>query len=99
MGRIERYNGCKTLACCDTENLETIIRYPLVTGIAGSYNYYMKFFNQKNETIPCGQFTSNTGDYCVQFADYAASSDPVTCNVLDRIYQGGSADDMSFDLF
>mmetsp|Transcript_124981 Transcript_124981/g.186668 ORF Transcript_124981/g.186668 Transcript_124981/m.186668 type:complete len:188 (+) Transcript_124981:1-564(+) len=99
MGRIEIDMGCRDIACCNHLNLKAALRVPIVTGVAGSYNYYMKFFNQQNATIPCSQFTSNTEDYCIQFADYAASSDPVTCNFLETVYERQGSDAMAFDLF
>jgi len=97
MGRIEVNNNCKTLDCCNQLNKQVLPNlYPITT--LTSINYYMKFFNDMSEIIPCEDFDSFSGDKCIQFADYAASSDRYTCNSLDAIYTSG-AEQMSFDLF
>lgn len=94
LGTIGVANNCKTLECCQELNKQTL---PKVNIFFNSFNYVMKFRNEFGYEIPCEEFESNTNDNCVQFADYAASSDPRSCYVLRDFFN--SVDDMTFELF
>ena len=94
MGTIGVSNNCKTLECCQELNKQVM---PNLAITFNSFNYIMKFRNEFGYEIPCDEFDSNTGDTCVQFADYGSSSDTTACFELEDFFN--SVDDMYFDLF
>ena len=94
MGRIGASNDCHTMDCCKQLNAVMLGKVDIQFN---SFNYIMEFRNEFGYEIPCEEFDSNTGDTCVQFADYGASSDEYACIELGSFLN--NVDDMTFELF
>ena len=96
MGRVIVYNECETLECCEELNKQ-VLPHAIPIADYTSFNYYMKFYDEFNRELTCDQFTSFSDDRCLQYVDYAASSDPETCYDLIDLFD--SSDAMAFELF
>lgn len=96
LGRVSVSNDCNTLDCCKNLN-EMVLPQVEFTSLLQSFNYNMKFYNSLLESINCNEFSSNTKDTCIQYADFGgAPSDRITCKAIAYYLK---SDHMAFELF
>ena len=94
LGRIAAKNSCETMDCCKKLNQDMLM---IIDQQYYSYNYFMEFRDGFGQLLHCDEFSSYTGDSCVQFADYGSSSNEVACKAFNILIN--NVDSISFELF